>query len=195
VIPALLLLVVQTDLTFVRHGETVANATGRYNSRTLNTLSEKGKAQVAALTERLVREPRWEGIVVSPSPRALRTIAPYLARTNQRALVWPLLYECCTERPKRPATASFPYGAKITLPSDIARHFVIQPGEDRYPAPRGYGEGLAQVQASVAEFRRRFAGRRILVVGHSAHGGLFLKGLDGKLRHVKNAEEIRLTLK
>ncbi|MGV3618315.1 MAG: histidine phosphatase family protein [Fimbriimonas sp.] len=183
----------QTDFTFVRHGETVANATGRYSSRTLNVLSEKGNKQVAALTERLVKEPRWDVIYVSPSPRALRTIAPYLARTGQRATVMPLLYECCTERPRQREAASFSYGAPIEVPKDVARYFVVPKGA-RYPAPRNYGEGLAQVTASVAEFKRLGAGKRIMLVGHSAHGGQFLKRLTGKAYHVKNAEEIALTL-
>ena len=69
----------QTDLTFVRHGETVANATGRYRDSTLNTFSERGKKGVEALTGQLQAEPAYARILVSPAPRALRTIAPYLA--------------------------------------------------------------------------------------------------------------------
>ncbi len=182
---------VTTDLTFVRHAETVANATGRYNSRTLNALSAKGEQQVVALTERLAKLPRWDLILVSPSPRALKTIAPYLARTRQKATVWPLLYECCTERPRQPEAASFSFGAKIELPKALAPYFVV-PANAKYPAPRNYGQGLAQVSATVAEFKRLYAGRRILLVGHSAHGGQFLRRLVGKAHHVKNATEIKV---
>lgn len=185
----LALTLVRTDLTFVRHGETQANATGRYNSRTLNTFSELGKKQVAALTERLVKQPKWDLILVSPSPRALRTIAPYLARTGQKATVWPLLYECCTERPRQPEASSFSYGAPITLPKDVEKHFVLPAGL-KFPAPRNYGEGLAQVSDGILEFKRKYASKRVLLVGHSAHGGQFLKRLTGKAYHVKNAEEI-----
>jgi broad specificity phosphatase PhoE len=189
-----LAVVAPTDLTFVRHGETVANATGRYNSRTLNTFSDLGNKQVAALTGRLTKEPKWDLILVSPSPRALRTIAPYLARTGQKATVWPLLYECCTERPRQKEAKSFNYGAAITVPADVAKYFVI-PSGSKFPAPRNYGEGLAQVSAGIREFNAKYAGRRIMLVGHSAHGGQFLKRLTGKAYHVKNAEEIRLNLK
>lgn len=182
-----------TDLTFVRHGETQANATGRYNSRTLNTFSDLGKKQVAALTDRLVKQPKWDLILVSPSPRALRTIAPYLARTGQKATVWPLLYECCTERPRQAEAKGFGYGAPISLPDDIAKYFVVPAGQ-KFPAPRNYGEGLAQVSAGIKEFNQRYRGRRVMLVGHSAHGGQFLKRLTGKAYHVKNAEEIHLTL-
>lgn len=184
----------KTDLTFVRHAETVANATGRYNGRTLNTLSAEGGLQVAALTDRLLKERRWDMILVSPAPRAMRTIAPYLQKTHQKAQIWPLLYECCTERPRQKAAAKFSYGSRIEVPADLAPLFEIKPGSDRYPAPRNYGEGLAQVQAALSEFRSKYAGRRILLVGHSAHGGLFLKGLDGKARRVENAKEIHLSV-
>ncbi|RYG36261.1 hypothetical protein EON81_10355 [bacterium] len=184
-----------TDLVFVRHSETVANATGKYNSRTLNVFSVKGQKLVDTLTEQLVKAQRFDAIVVSPSPRALRTIAPYLARTGQKATVWPLLYECCTERPRQPEAKSFGFGATIKVPSDLnAESFTIIPTENRLPAPRGYGEGLAQVRASVAEFRQRFAGKRVLVVGHSAHGGLFLKALTGKAYRVENAKPMGFKL-
>ena len=189
-----LVLAPSVHLTYIRHSETVANATGRYNSKTLNTFSEKGERLVAALTPKLVREPRPDAILVSPSPRALRTIAPYLRRTGQKATIWPLLYECCTERPKKPEAKSFGYGAKITIPTDVAELFILVPGQDRLPAPKDYGEGLAQVRKAVEGFRARFHSGRIMLVGHSAMGGQFLKALTGKLYHVKNAEPIELDL-
>ena len=181
-------------LTFIRHSETVANATGKYNSRTLNVFSAKGEELVAKLTERLLKEPRPDRILVSPSPRALRTIAPYLRRTGQKATVWPLLYECCTERPRQPEAKSFPFGGKVEIPSDVAGLFVFLPGQDRLPAPRNYGEGLAQVRRTVEGFRKNFRSGRIMLVGHSAHGGHFLKALTGKSYQVKNAEPIELDL-
>ena len=178
-------------LTFVRHSETVANATGRYNAKTLNAFSAKGELLVAALTEKLIREPRPDAIYVSPSPRALRTVAPYLRRTGQRATVWPLLYECCTERPRKPEAKGFSYGAKVEIPSDVKGLFVVLPGQDRLPAPKDYGEGLVQVRRSVEAFRR-LPGNRVMLVGHSAHGGLFLKALTGKAYRVENAKPIEI---
>ena len=182
-------------LTYIRHSETVANATGRYNSKTLNVFSEKGERLVSELTPKLLKAPKPDLILVSPSPRALRTIAPFLRRTGLKATVWPLLYECCTERPKKPEAKTFPYGAKITIPADLAGLFVVKPEGDRFPAPKDYGEGLAQVDAAVRAFRKGFHGRRIMLVGHSAMGGLFLKALTGKSYHVKNAEPIELDLR
>lgn len=192
---AALTLAPATDLTFVRHGETVANATGRYNSKTLNVFSKEGQAGVDALTKRLIAAPHYDRILVSPSPRALKTIAPYLKATGQKATVWPLLYECCTgRRPKGAKATKFEWGPKISLPSDIAPLFTIQPGHDRLPNSPDYNAGLAQVDATLDEFQRLYRGGRVLVVGHSAHGGQFLHALTGKWTKIDNAKEIPVRL-
>lgn len=195
-IPLLAALVLSPPLhlTYVRHTETVANATGRYNAQTLNVFSEKGERLVAALTPMLLKSPRPDAILVSPSPRALRTIAPYLRATGRKATVWPLLYECCTERPRKPESKSFGYGARIAIPADLAGLFIVLPGQDRLPAPRDYGEGLAQVRKAVAGFRSRFKTGRVMLVGHSAMGGQFLKALIGRSIRVENAKPIDLDL-
>ncbi len=182
-----------TDFTFVRHGETIANATGKYNSQTIDTFSKKGQEQVNRLTQDLMTETQYDVILVSPSPRALYTIAPYLKAKGKKAIVWPLLYECCTM--KRPADAhatTFKFGFKIAVPGPIAAQFTVKASENRYPMPSDYNEGLAQVNASVAEFRKKYAGKRVLIVGHSGHGGQFIKALTGKTMRVDNASPIKL---
>jgi hypothetical protein len=144
-----------TDLTFVRHGETVANATGKYNSHTIDTFSIKGQEQVDQLTRELIAEKPYDIILVSPSPRALNSIAPYLKMKGKNALVWPLLYECCTEkRPSNAHATSFKFGVKIAIPGPIADRFHLDPTQNRYPAPQGYNQGLAQVITSISEFKR-----------------------------------------
>lgn len=174
---------------FVRHGETVANATGRYSSSTLNVFSAKGRGQVAALTGRLKTDGTFDTILVSPSERCLRTIAPYLRATGRKATVWPLLYECCVGRlPAR--AAPFRYGGPVTIPADLKGLFVVPVGA-RIPAPRSKAEEKGQLEASVREWRSRFAGRgRTLIVGHSGHGGKFLRELTGRWIRVENAKEI-----
>jgi len=182
-----------TDFTFVRHGETIANATGKYNSQTLDTFSKKGQKQVKRLTQDLMNETPYDIILVSPSPRALFTIAPYLRAKGKKAIVWPLLYECCTmKRPDGAHATAFGFGVKIAVPGPIAAQFTVQPSENRYPMPSDYNEGLAQVNASVAEFRKKYAGKRVLLVGHSGHGGQFIKALAGKTMRVDNASPIKL---
>ena len=184
-----------TDLVFVRHGETVANATGTYNSKTIDTFSDLGKTEVSDLTGRLVKSTRFQAIYVSPSPRVLYTIAPYLRATHQRATIWPLLYECCTgPRPKYPSITSFSYGAKIKIPSDLAGLFVIAKGEDRYPVSSSYNAGLAQVEASLKEFREKCRGQRVLLVGHSGHGGQFLHSIIQRWIRLDNAKEFEFRI-
>lgn len=181
-----------TQLVFVRHGETVANATGRYSAATLNTFTPKGRLQVAALTTRLRRLGSFDRIVVSPSERCLRTLAPYLRATGRTAEVWPLAYECCVGRlPARREPLA--YGGRIAVPADLAGLYTV-PRAARLPAPRNKAQEGSQLDLSLAEFRRRLSGGRILVVGHSGHGGKFLHALDGRWRQVKNAEPISLNL-
>lgn len=85
-------------------------------------------------------------------------------------------------------------GGKISVPPDLAPLFLIERGEDRFPNSPDYNSGLAQSAASVREFRRRFSGGRVLVVGHSGHGGQFLYALVGKRLKVDNAKEMRFRL-
>ena len=172
------------ELYFVRHGETVANATGRYNSRTIDTLSVKGQQEVAALTKELERY-RFDAIVVSPSPRALRTIAPYLRSHHLVAEVWPDLLECCDAHSRRikGLTSSRPrYGSSIKLPPDLAPLFVLKPGDDHYLLSPSYDDGLRQIRLSAEHLRSAFggSGKSVLVVGHSLHGGRLIELLEGK---------------
>ncbi len=183
------------DITFVRHGETVANATGKYNTRTLNTFSSKGKAGVAALTKRLVAQPPYDLILVSPAERTLRTIAPYLRQTHRRATIWPLLYECCTG--KRTAEVGHPplkFGPKIKIPADLSGLFTLDAGHDRLPEAPSFAQGLVQVKACLAEFKR-YEGKRILLVGHSGHGGQFIHALTGRWIKIENTKEISFAFK
>ncbi len=184
---------VTTDLTFVRHAETQANATGKYNSKTLNAFSAKGEGQVKALTAQLLKEKPYDVIVVSPSARALKTIAPYLKASHRQAYVWPLLYECCTmKRPVGAHATKFTYGAQFEVPSLLTPFFQIGRYETKLPNAPDYNSGLAQVEETVKVFRQKCAGKRVLVVGHSGHGGQFLKALTGKSIKVENATPIRV---
>lgn len=192
---ALSLLRSGTDLTFVRHAETEANASGHYSAKTLNSFSQKGQAQVSELTRKLLSGAPYDAILVSPSPRAMRTILPYLKASRQTATIWPLLYECCTQ--KRPAGARsepFKWDGKVAIPADCKGHFKTLAGEDHLPVATTYNQGLGQVAASLEEFRSKLAHGRVLLVGHSGHGGQFLHGLTGKWRKVENAQPMSFHL-
>lgn len=182
VLLAALLLAPPTQIYFVRHGETQANATGKYNSRTVDAFSELGQKQVAGLTKTLMPM-RFDAIVVSPSPRALRTIYPYLHATHQKAVIWPELYECCDAHSKtRPSLMSkgIRFGAPITLPKDIADAFVLTRGKDHFLQTNSYDDGLKQIAFAAKNLTAEFPGKRVLVVGHSLHGGRMIELLQGK---------------
>jgi len=170
------------ELVFVRHAETQANATGRYNSRTINTFSDLGEKQVVSLTQRLQGR-RFDAILVSPSERVLRTIAPYLRNNHLRAVVWPDLYECCDAHTRKVKDGGkLAYGAKITIPGDLVGLFIIERAHDRLPAAASYDEGLRQIRACADRLRQDFGGtpKSVLVVGHSLMGGRLLELMQGK---------------
>ncbi|RYG88745.1 histidine phosphatase family protein [bacterium] len=184
-----------TVVTFVRHAETVANATGRYNGKTLNVLSAKGRQQAEAVVAPLERLGRFDVILISPSERVQTTFAPYLRATRQQATVWPLLYECCTgRRSSGPAKGPLKFGSKITVPTAYASLYRVEPGHDRYPVAPDYARGLVQVDASVREFRARYLGKRVLLLGHSGHGGQFIHAMTGKWRKIDNTAILRFSL-
>jgi len=173
-----------TEIIFVRHGETVANATGHYNNRTINAFSERGKKQVEALTVKL-RGMKFDTIVVSPSERALRSIAPYLRATHRTATIWPELLECCSQPPSarsKPASPKVRYGSKITVPKDLVGLFTLRPGGERYIDAPTFNDGLRQIkmgwQLIVHDFGN--SGKTVLVVGHSIEGGRMMEMLQGK---------------
>ncbi|MDX2064372.1 MAG: histidine phosphatase family protein [Fimbriimonadaceae bacterium] len=180
-------------IVFARHGETVANATGRYNSRTLNTFSETGKAQVARLTTWLRQQPKFDAILVSPSDRALNSVRPYLLGTRQTARVWPEWYECCTGRNKSTAgKGNVRWGGKITLGSP----FVVERGHDRYPVSPKFVDGLVQVRMGVDRLAALRTLPRVLIVGHSGAGGVMMEMLEGASprgrKHPENATPYQL---
>ncbi len=178
------------DLYFLRHAETVANATGKYSAKTLNALSEKGQAQVVSVTKRL-KDYRFDAIYVSPSARALKTIAPYLRDAGQTATIWPELYECCHERgaARRIPAGPLKYGPKVEAPSVIAKYFSTAPGHARFVAVSNYQEGLRQV-AMCADQVRKLRARSVLLVGHSLQGSRLFRQLLQRepFIEIKNAE-------
>jgi len=183
------------QLTFVRHAETVANATGRYTATTVDTFSAKGIAEVRALTNHLLAGPKYDLILVSPSPRAMVTILPYLEMSPQRALIWPLLDECCTgKRPPNAHPTNFQWGSAIRIPPRMAHYFALMPNENRLPVASDYDAGLAQVEAEIKEYNTRFRHGRVLLVGHSGNGGQFVHELTGKWKKIDNAAPFLLPL-
>lgn len=186
-----------TTLTFVRHAETIANATGRYNSQTLNAISNKGLVQTKTLTNTLLTQ-NFDDILVSPSPRALKTVAPYLERTGQQAEVWPELLECCHQKGKektKPALPQVKLGQAIELPLAFRGLFKFRIGGERYIQAPTYADGRKQVELAKHRLLSKFSGsgKRVLLVGHSINGGKLIAMLTGgKTIKVENGKPIRL---
>jgi broad specificity phosphatase PhoE len=174
-----------TEVYFVRHGETEANATGHYNSKTINAFSTKGLAEVKSLPGRL-QAVHFNSAICSPSPRALFTAYEVLRAQNLRAEVWPEFNECCTQvgrARKLPAHANPLHTVgPVRVPVSISRYFGRVPGHDQMIADGNYQDGLAVTQAAVTRFKSRFAGsgRTVLVVGHSGQGGRFVELMLGQ---------------
>jgi broad specificity phosphatase PhoE len=78
-------------LTFVRHGQSVANAGGVTMEHALIPLSPLGEAQAACVADLLPAEP--SRVLVSPYIRARDTARPYCLRVGREAEVQPLLQE------------------------------------------------------------------------------------------------------
>jgi alpha-ribazole phosphatase len=78
-------------LTFVRHGQSIANAGGVTMEHALIPLSPLGAAQAACVADLLPAEP--SRVLVSPYVRARDTARPYCLRVGWEAEVDPLLQE------------------------------------------------------------------------------------------------------
>jgi broad specificity phosphatase PhoE len=183
-------------ITFVRHSETVANATGRYNSRTLNAFSERGITQTTKLTKQLAGA-SFDQVLVSPSPRALKTIAPWLARTQSQAEVWPELLECCHQRGvarQTPPAPTVRFADNITWPDAFEGLFKHRPGGERLIAAPTYQDGIRQIHLAHSRLLRSFSGtgKHVLVVGHSIQGGKMIALLTGKQIQLQNAKPVNL---
>lgn len=183
------------EVYFVRHGETVANATGKYNGSTLNKLSAVGEAEANAVA-RALKNTRFDAAWVSPSLRAELTAAPTLRDHHLVATIMPAFNECCTEHGAarlRAASKRLGRSATAQAPHELAD--VLRATDERTYAPANYADGITQTKIAAKELKDaadhgRFS--RILIVGHSAQGSRFLDVLLGRKPigdiEVKNGE-------
>ncbi len=171
-----------TEIYFVRHGETVGNVTHKHTYENDRTFSDKGKNQVAELTEKLGRL-HFDHIIVSPKYRTLNTIYPYLKKHELKAEIWPELQECCWQKKSsRLSSFNLQRGQQIQLESNMKRYYTF-PDDDarRRYAAKNYGDGLLQMFKAVQLIHKRFAdsGKRILVVSHYHIGSRLIESLQG----------------
>lgn len=180
---------VPVEIYFVRHGETVSNATGRYNASGLNKLTAAGEAQARFVAQALVRV-SFDAAIVSPSLRAEITGAETFREHSLAATIWPEFNECCTEHGAargKPASKRLGRGSAVTVPTSLTSVLRIDPTDSRLYAPAGYADGLVQTRISadrcralLAHVRKTSGVYRLLIIGHSAQGSRFLDLMLGR---------------
>ena len=197
------------EIYFVRHAETIKNATGLHDSGTSNDFSDKGAEQVTMLTDRL-KALHFDAILVSPAPRALDTLLPYLKESGQAGEIWPELTECCWQREH-----SNLEGGRLIVDSAIQLNHAQQPyftfrdehASNNY-ANRSYADGVAQVRHAEELLKQRYfgSGKTLLIVGHYHAGRILLADLLGispeqlpglknaRITHLRQGEDGRFSL-
>jgi broad specificity phosphatase PhoE len=173
---------------FIRHAETVANASGEQGGtgplENHDTLTALGERQVLALRDYLIKENITpDRIIVSPAWRAQKTIEPYLSATNATAEIWVELNECCGQEPTgAPLPVERPevkWKMKIEKASDL---FTFRSSEDSYYWwPQTYEEGLFMIMTGRDRLLEQFnqSGKTVVIVGHAVNGGILLGLLQG----------------
>ncbi len=181
---------------FVRHAETIANATGQKDEISGRTFTEAGQQQIQDLTEQLSHL-KIDQVLVSPVERTRLTILPYLKMTIKSAEIWPELEEWIMESQVKMGLEPMD-GPEIQIEKENQDyfHFRDKNATRRYYT-KDYEGGLEQVQ-KVADFiRKRFGNtdQTILIVGHKDSGARILESLLGfnlearfKLDHGKLSE-------
>ncbi len=157
------------NVTILRHGQTVGNATGDYSTQANDVLSAYGVEQAERLVDGLAGF-QFDAIYCSPLERALKTIAPYLRENGRSAELWPELAEVCWQ-----ADHTVPIPERKTPPPSIAVEAALTPlftFLDGYTIlPYGdevYQEGFKRVDAAHQRLLTRHSGTadQVLVVGH-----------------------------
>ncbi|RLL55603.1 histidine phosphatase family protein [Mariprofundus sp. EBB-1] len=171
-----------TEIYFVRHAETMSNATGTANINNDRTLSKAGEQQVQRLTKQL-QQLDIDHIIVGPQQRALKTILPFLKQAKRTAEIWPSLDECCWQ--KKPAiqhTARLKFGSKIKLHRQMKPFFIFPDAHSHYRYyTQSYDEGITQTTFAADKIIRTFgnSGQHILVIGDYHSGTRIIELLQG----------------
>ena len=171
------------DIIYVRHAETIANATGDYTTGNESTFSEKGEVQRYDLIEKLAPY-SFDAILCSPRDRVVYTLLPYLEEQNLKAEIWPELTECCWHKDRSaPVSEDLEPGPPILLAPDAKRYFAFRDNEARneYQAFT-YADGIVQMNKLHDLITECYAGsgKTILVAGHGLAGSRFIELLIGQ---------------
>ncbi len=173
---------------FIRHAETVANASGQHGGsgpiEDHDTLTELGDKQVEDLKNYLIKEKISPDLVaVSPSLRTQKTIEPFLKALNINAEIWVELNECCGDEPSGeplPTERPDPRWKIKVLP--MAESFIITSESDKYYWwPQSFEEGVFMVMTARDRLLDIFnqSGKTVIIIGHAVNGGIFLGLMRG----------------
>ncbi|MBE2224489.1 MAG: histidine phosphatase family protein [Anaerolineae bacterium] len=157
------------NVTILRHGQTVGNATGDYSTTANDVLSVYGYEQAERLIEGLAGY-QFDVIYCSPLERALKTIAPYLRENGRSAEIWPELAEACWQAD---LTAPIPLRSNsarpIIIEEQVAGLFTLLAGHTALPYDdEVFQEGFARIDRAHERLLARHSDTTdsVLVVCH-----------------------------
>ncbi len=195
---------------YVRHAEYGGNVVDQWKDKPKDQwpayvgrgdmFTPKGRDQVQALTEKLLKNNHFDFIAVSPAWRTKNTIAPYLKQAGLKAQIWPELLEFSTlahqQDPNQPwPSADLFLGEPLSLSSEDQGLFTPREGN-----PNGFKISKDPLQAAadrravvdkvITLILLRFGGtdKSILLVGHGNSGRI----LAEELTHEEKAFEVEL---
>lgn len=178
--------VVETTLYFVRHGESEANAAGRFAGRTDSPLTALGRRQAEAVADSLAAT-RFDRVVSSDLSRA-RDTAAAIARRQGLAVE--------TVEDLREIDMGDAAGRQF---EDARQHPDWSPdGFLQWPGGESLDQALARATAALDRIVRTSPGRTICIVGH---GGItrilvshFLGLLPKLYRHATGSANTNITV-
>lgn len=150
-----------TDLTLVRHAQTIWHAENRYAGVSDVPLDDTGRAQAAALA-RWVRTHPHDVVVCSPVSRARETAAPLAAELGVEVEVAPALRELDFGKAEGRTLAEM----RADDPA-AADAFVADPVRHPFPGAESPAAATERVLGGLRAVAERHRGRSVLVVAHS----------------------------
>jgi len=157
------------NVTILRHGQTVGNATGDYSTTANDVLSDYGYEQAERLVGGLVGY-QFDVIYCSPLERAMKTIAPYLRENGRSAELWPELAEACWQADHSTPIPSRTHSPRpITIEKDLEEMFTLLDGNAVLPFDdEVFQEGFARIDRAHERLlaRHKDTTDRVLVVCH-----------------------------
>ncbi|MDT7652208.1 MAG: hypothetical protein QOI36_3614 [Pseudonocardiales bacterium] len=150
-----------TELTLVRHGQTIWHAENRYAGVSDVPLDATGRAQALALAEWARAHPH-DALVCSPVSRARETAAPVAAVLGVDVEVVPELAEVDFGAAEGRTLAELRERDRAA-----ADAFVADPVRHPFPGAEPPAEAAQRVLHALRAVAERHRGRSVLVVGHN----------------------------